>query len=59
MNIHLDLPVGKWRDLTVSEMKELDKLLPEVLPYLALEHGYRFMIDREEYEDVWKEGDEV
>lgn len=43
---------------TVS-VKELDKLLPEVLPYLALEHGYRFMIDREEYEDVWKEGDEV
>lgn len=27
MNIHLDLPVGKWRNLTGSEMKELDKLL--------------------------------
>ncbi len=27
MNIHLDLPVGKWRNLTASEMKELDKLL--------------------------------
>lgn len=27
MNIKLDLPIGKWRDLTDSEMKELDKLL--------------------------------
>lgn len=27
MNIHLDLLVGKWRNLTASEMKELDKLL--------------------------------
>lgn len=40
-------------------VKDLHKLLPEVLPYLALDHGYRFMIDREEYEDVWKEGDEI
>lgn len=27
MNIKLDVPVGKWRDLTPAEMKELDKLL--------------------------------
>lgn len=27
MNIHLDLPIGKWRDLSEKEMKELDKLL--------------------------------
>ncbi len=29
MNIHLDVPVGKWRDLTASEMKELEKLLSD------------------------------
>lgn len=27
MNIKLDLPVGKWRDLTEAEMKELEDLL--------------------------------
>lgn len=27
MNIKLDIPVGKWRDLTAEEMKELDELL--------------------------------
>lgn len=27
MNIKLDLPVGKWRDLTKAEMKELEDLL--------------------------------
>lgn len=27
MNIRLDLPVGKWRDLTAAEMKELEDLL--------------------------------
>ena len=27
MNIKLDLPIGKWRDLTAAEMKELDGLL--------------------------------
>ena len=27
MNIKLDLPVGKWRDLTAAEMKELGDLL--------------------------------
>ena len=29
MNIKLDLPIGKWRDLTADEMKELDALLGE------------------------------
>ncbi|TXF77720.1 23S rRNA pseudouridine(2604) synthase RluF [Chryseobacterium sp.] len=29
MNIKLDLPVGKWRDLTTEEMKELDQLLED------------------------------
>jgi len=27
MNIKLDLPIGKWRDLTSDEKKELDRLL--------------------------------
>jgi 23S rRNA pseudouridine2604 synthase len=29
MNIHLDVPVGKWRDLSHSEMKELSNLLSD------------------------------
>ena len=29
MNIKLDLPVGKWRDLTADEMKELQGLLED------------------------------
>ena len=38
-------------------VRELQDILPDVLPYLALEQGYRFMIDADDYEDVWKEGD--
>ncbi|MEC8835269.1 MAG: 23S rRNA pseudouridine synthase F, partial [Bacteroidota bacterium] len=26
MNIELDLPVGKWRDLTKRELQELNRL---------------------------------
>ncbi len=40
-------------------VRELQDILPDVLPYLALEQGYRFMIDADDYEDVWEEGDEV
>ena len=40
-------------------IKELQDILPDVLPYLALDVGYRFMIDEDDYEDVWKEGDEA
>ena len=40
-------------------VRELQDIAPEVLPYLALEIGYRFMIDADDYEDVWKEGDEA
>ena len=29
MNIKLDVPVGKWRDLTSTEMQELNKLLAD------------------------------
>ena len=27
MNIKLDVPVGKWRDLTATELKEINKLV--------------------------------
>ncbi len=29
MNIHLDIPVGKWRDLTEKELKELNYLVSD------------------------------
>jgi 23S rRNA pseudouridine2604 synthase len=29
MNVHLDLPTGKWRDLTEKEMKELNRLIAD------------------------------
>lgn len=35
-------------------VKELENILPDAIPYLALEIGFRFMIDRDDYEDVWK-----
>lgn len=38
-------------------VRELQDILPQVLPYLALDVGFRFMIDGDDYEDVWKEGD--
>lgn len=31
------------------------ELLPEALPYLALPPGYKFIIDRNGFEDVWRE----
>ena len=33
----------------------LQELLPQVLDYLALPSGAKFIIDREGYEDVWME----
>lgn len=33
----------------------LQELLPQVLGYLALPSGAKFIIDREGYEDVWME----
>lgn len=27
MNIHLDVPVGDWRDLTEVELKEINRLV--------------------------------
>ena len=35
-------------------VKELEEVFPDAIPYLALEQGFRFMIDADEYEDVWK-----
>ena len=29
MNIHLDLPVGKWRNLTAAELNQLNVLLAD------------------------------
>ncbi|WP_227061408.1 hypothetical protein [Acinetobacter pittii] len=36
-------------------ISHLENYLPEVIPYLALEEGFRFVIDKQGYEDVWKE----
>lgn len=33
----------------------LKEILPEILPYLGLSQGFRFIIDNEGYEDVWFE----
>lgn len=33
----------------------IGEILPQVLPYLALAPGYKFMIDNEGFEDVWYE----
>lgn len=52
--------LGEGEDhFETMNIKKLQEILPEVLPYLALERGYRFMIDGDDYEDVWKEGDEA
>ncbi|TCM66441.1 hypothetical protein EC844_11341 [Acinetobacter calcoaceticus] len=45
-------------EFEIMTVTELEKILPDVLPYLALESGFRFMIDKDDYEDVWKEGAE-
>ncbi len=34
----------------------LAELLPQVLAYLALPSGTKFILDRAGYEDVWREG---
>lgn len=36
-------------------IEHLSDYLPQVMPYVALEQGFRFVIDNEGYEDVWKE----
>ncbi len=38
----------------IVTVKELEDIFPDAIPYLALEEGFRFMIDADEYEDVWK-----
>lgn len=50
--------LGEGEDFfETMSIKKLQEILPEVLPYLALQQGFRFMIDGDDYEDVWKEGD--
>lgn len=36
-------------------ISHLENYLPEVIPYLALGEGFRFVIDKQGHEDVWKE----
>lgn len=38
----------------IISVQELEQLNPDLIPYLALERGFRFLIDQDEYEDVWK-----
>lgn len=44
-----------FETMQVRDLQDLDAV--DVLPYLALEVGFRFMIDSDEYEDIWREGD--
>ena len=53
-----ELPEGEDFFETMT-IKKLQDIIPEVLPYLALDIGYRFMIDGDDYEDVWKEGEDA
>ncbi|MDO4228899.1 MAG: hypothetical protein Q4C98_03730 [Capnocytophaga sp.] len=36
----------------------LIEILPQVIPYLGLSKGFRFIIDDDGYEDVWYQGEE-
>lgn len=38
----------------IITVKKLEEIFPDAIPYLALERGFRFMIDQDDYEDVWK-----
>ena len=37
----------------------IDDIIPSVLPYLALAPGFKFIIDKNGYEDVWYEPEEI
>lgn len=50
--------VSSDADFEIMTVRELQDIAPEALPYLALDQGFRFMIDADDYEDVWKEGQE-
>ncbi|UYA58772.1 hypothetical protein U1R68_18910 [Pectobacterium colocasium] len=41
---------GFYQPLHTSHLEEM---LPEVVPYLFLSEGTKFIIDRDGYEDVW------
>ncbi|TDY35682.1 hypothetical protein [Janthinobacterium sp. 75] len=47
-----DTASGFYQPLHVEHLHEM---LPQVLDYLALPSGAKFIIDREGYEDVWLE----
>jgi hypothetical protein len=34
-------------------VKHLDQIRPDIIKYLALPPGHRFLIDNEGYEDIW------
>ncbi len=38
-------------------VEHMPEYLPEVIPYLELPPGYRFLIDSNGYEDVWEDGE--
>lgn len=39
----------------IVDIEKLHDIFSEALAFLALDEGYRFMIDKDEYEDVWHE----
>ena len=49
-----ELAEGEENLFEIVSVTKLLEIFPDVLPYLALEEGFRFMIDQDEYEDVWK-----
>ena len=49
-----ELEDGEENLFEIVTITQLLEIFPDVLPYLALEEGFRFMIDQDDYEDVWK-----
>jgi hypothetical protein len=45
-------PTGD-KDFVPLHVAHLEESLPQVLPYLGLPPGWRFLIDNKQYEDVW------
>jgi hypothetical protein len=39
--------------------QHLDKYCPHIIKYLALEPNYRIMIDRNGFEDVWRDNEAI
>ena len=52
--------MGKADDFFVPlHVEHIADYLPEVQEYLELPPGYRFLIDGNDYEDVWFEGNDL